>query len=685
MGVGVVLGPGLNIKRSPLGGRNFEYLSEDPLVSGVLGAAYVQGLQSRGVGACLKHFACNSQEYKRFSNDANVDERTMRELYLPAFERVVRQARPAMVMSAYNKINGTFCSDNAWLLRDVLRDEWGFGGTVVTDWGGMHDRAAAYRAGCDLAMPGGSHHQQKAAVGAVRAGLLDAGLVTESAARVAALARREQKELAGVQPADLAACHATALVAAREGIVLLANKGALPLAARERVALVGRMAESPRYQGAGASHINCGHVAGLARLEPSWAYAAGYDERGNTSDALVAEAVEVARGADGAGVVGGLPETGESEGFDREGMALPAGMLRVIEAVCQAAPATVVALLGGSAVECPFADQVDAIVWAGLGGEACAEALRDVLTGACEPSGHLTETWPLRYADAPCSGYWGAAQADAPHRDAQYREGIYVGYRYYETAGVPVRFCFGHGLTYTSWEASELAVVGEGESSWDPTVTVTVTNTGSRPGAQVLQVYVEPPAAGPYRPRRILAGFARVELTPGESRQVEGALDPRAFRGWQDGWHQIGGTYGVAVGFSVRDLRIRGKLQVAGEDLPAPAWQKGTWYELPQGLPPQVDFERMLGRTVPERAEHKGTYTSENTLLELEKDSWVAHIMVGVMRKVILRMCGGDPEDPGYLMTIASSTDNALFGLANVSGGAMPVWLARLILRTANH
>ncbi len=674
LGVGVVLGPGLNIQRSPCCGRNFEYYSEDPLLAGEMGAAFVEGVQSMGVGSCIKHFALNSQEYKRFSNDAQADERTMRELYLSAFERVIKLAHPVMLMSAYNKVNGTYCSDNAWLLKDVLREEWGFGGVVVTDWGGMHDRVAAYEAGCDLAMPGGSHHQQRRALSAVKAGLLDPELIHASAARLVRLALRQESLAENSPAADLIACHTVALQAAREGIVLLSNKAALPLVAGQKVALIGSMARSPRYQGAGSSHINCRGVSSLLACEPTWTYAEGYDEDGATSEVLLAAAVETARSADISVVLVGLPEKFESEGFDRASMSLPEGMLRIVHEVCAASSRSVVVLLGGSPMELPFADEADALIWAGLGGEACSEALDDVLRGVVSPSGRLAESWPIRYADAPCSGFWGKL-----HRDGQYREGLYVGYRYYESAGVPVRFCFGHGLSYVTFEYAQLSVKAGGAS-----VSLRVANSGPCDGAEVVQAYVEPPVGGPYRPRRILAGFERIFLVAGESQEVRISLDPRAFQVWDGSWKQVAGDYVIAVGASVQDIRLRTSVHLGGEALSAPSWQAGSWYEQPHGLPSQRDFELMLGHKIVEHVPSKGSYNEESTLLDLSGTSRLARLVVEAMTGAIVRHGGGDPDDPNCHMAIASSVDNALFGLVNISGGAFPEAVMKLLLRIAN-
>lgn len=673
-GVGVVLGPGLNIKRSPLCGRNFEYFSEDPLLAGTLATSHVRGVQSTGVGSCIKHFAVNSQEYRRFGNDSVVDERTLREIYLRAFEMVVRDARPQMVMSAYVMLNGVYCSDNRHLLRDILRDEWGFDGVVVTDWGGMHDRAAAYEAGCDLAMPGGGTHLQRRAATALDSGTLREGRVRESARRLVALA---MAHAGGADPAatDVAANREVARHVAAEGHVLLANDGTLPLAAGARVALIGQMAERPRYQGGGSSHINARRVATMRGLRPGWSYAAGYDARtGRTTRARVEEAVRAAREADVAVVVVGLPEAIESEGYDRADMRLPGGMNRLVAAVAQANPRTVVVLQCGSPVELPWEKDVAAVLCAGLGGEAGAEATVDVLEGAANPSGKLPETWPLHADDAPCAGCWGE-----PHRQSQYREGVFVGYRYYQTAGVPVAHCFGHGLSYTSFAYGALAV-----DAASRTASFDVTNVGGVAGAEVAQVYVEPPAGGLPHPRVQLAGFARVELAPGETRRVSVALDRGSLSVWDGAWKLVGGTYQVLVGSSVEDVRLRGALDVAGKGIAAPGKFAGTWYRSLEGRPTEEDFRALLGRPVPPEAHHaRGTYDETDSLLEMAQTSAACRFVANRIKGSVERQYG-DPMDPQCRMSIASSVGCALFGLVNCSGGALPAGVARALLNLAN-
>ncbi len=663
--VDAILGPGLNIKRSPLCGRNFEYYSEDPYLSGQLGAAFVKGVQSKGVGACVKHFAANSQEYKRFSSNDHIDERTLREIYLPAFEQAIKEAKPQMVMCAYNKVNGTYCSDNKWLLTDVLRDEWGFDGMVVTDWGAMHDRVLAIKAGCDLSMPGGTAHLQKHALEAYQKGELTQAEIDLCVSRIL----KKVLESKSAQKAyDREAHHLLAKKAAVKGAVLLKNEGVLPLKT-SKVALIGYMAQAPRYQGTGSSHINPTKLLSLTQVAPEWDYAPGYDALGNTDEELLAKAAKAARNADVAVVVAGLPDHYESEGFDRDNMRMPEGHCHLIETVAKANPNTVVVLLCGSPVEVPWIDKVKVVLYMGLPGQAGAEAIYDLLCGKENPCGRLSETWPLKGEDAPCAGYYGT-----PNRDAQYREGIYVGYRYYDSAKVPVRFPFGFGLSYTHFEYADLQLDGL-------TVSAMVTNTGAVAGSEILQLYIAPPKGRLHRPVKELKGFETVFLYPGESKRVTFELNDRSFALWADGWRVQEGEYKIQLG------NLVGGIYMQDEILNAPAWQKGSWYENLTGQPGKQDFEKLLGHEVPESTPpKKGQYTIENTIVEMAEHSLVMRLMKIIMGRVIAKMNGGKVgnTNTAYRMAYASSVDSALFSLIICSGGSMPENIALGLLDMAN-
>ena len=438
-GVDVVLGPGCNIKRNPLCGRNFEYLSEDPYIAGKMAAAFVEGQQSIGVSSGLKHFAANNQEYKRQNGDSQVDDRAMREIYLAPFETTVKESKPGTVMCSYNKINGVHASDNKWLLTDVLRGEWGFDGMVVTDWGALSDRMKAYKAGCDLNMPGGSKYMEEDALEAVKSGTLSESDIDATVERIIRLALCSSK-IQKCGGFDKAAHDKLACTVAEQGAVLLKNDSHILPAKAEDIVLIGDMAKNFRYQGAGSSHINPIRLTSLTDALPEVPYFACCDADGKVTKAALQKAVEMAKKAKIAVVVAGLPDSYESEGFDRENMKMPKGHNRMIKAVAAATPNTVVVLLGGSVMELPWFDKVKAILYMGLSGQAGGQACANLLTGKANPGGKLTETWPLRYDDVISKDTFGK-------RDAEYRESIYVGYRYYDKARVAVRFPFGYGLS----------------------------------------------------------------------------------------------------------------------------------------------------------------------------------------------------------------------------------------------
>lgn len=482
--VGLVLGPGANLKRNPLCGRNFEYFSEDPYLAGDLAANFIKGLQSQGIGSSLKHFAVNSQELSRFNSDSILDDRTLRELYLTAFERAVKEGHPATLMCSYPKLNGVHCSDNEMLLTDILRKEWGFEGLVVTDWGAMNDRIEGFRAGCDLNMPGGSDYMEKEVLAAVQSGNLPEEKVDCCARRVLELVFKAEEALKKQGTCDYDYHHEIARKAAEHGAVLLKNDdGILPLKKTDNIAVIGAMAQSMRYQGAGSSHINPYKLSQPLDYLKEAVYAQGCDNRGDTNDNLLQEAIRVAKSVDIPIVFAGLPDRFESEGFDREDMKMPEGHMRMIEAVADANPNTVVVLLCGCVVECPWAEQVKAILYMGLPGQAGGEAIANLLYGAVNPSGKLTESWPYRYEDVPSSEIYDQT------KDALYEEGIYVGYRYYEKAGLKVRFPFGYGMSYTSFDYSDFIYE-------DNQVSITITNTGDFYGGEVVQLYIGAPQDG---------------------------------------------------------------------------------------------------------------------------------------------------------------------------------------------
>ena len=582
-GVDVVLGPGVNIKRHPLCGRNFEYFSEDPVVSGELGAAMVRGIQSRGVGACLKHFAANSQEHARMVSDSVVDERTLRELYLAPFEHVVRHARPWSVMTAYNKLNGVYCSEHEWLLREALRGEWGFDGAVVSDWGAMSSSVASVRAGLDLCMPGPRRDHARALVEAVRSGELEEGRVNEAASHIERLARRvkacQAEGSIGGAPAlsltdeEFYRAHADlAREAAAQSAVLLKNDGVLPLNPDAKVAVIGAFARMPRYQGSGSSRINPKIIDNIwYRLEQRGVaaeYADGCDPTtGDADERQLLEAETLAARSDVAVMVAGLPARYESEGFDRKLMVMPRGMRELIDRICAANPRTVVVLQGGAPMEMPWRDSPAAILLMYLSGCQGGGAAVDVLVGDVNPSGKLAETWPVDSAQTAL----GTTYPDMDN-EVLYREGPFVGYRYYDAVDVEPAFPFGHGESYTEFAYEGLGVQVRAdaptEGPLEVDVSFTLRNTGHRTGAEVAQMYIAPTSGvvPPPCPVQWLAGFAKIELEPGGERQVVLHLDETAFRKWDASlhrWRVYPGEYEVRVASSSRDIRLTASIIVA--------------------------------------------------------------------------------------------------------------------------
>ena len=571
--VAVILGPGVNIKRSPLCGRNFEYFSEDPVVSGTMAAALVRGIQSQGVGASLKHFAANNQETDRLRVSSDVDPRPLREIYLRAFQRVVRDASPWTIMCSYNRVNGVYASEDPWLLTSVLRDEWGFDGLVMSDWGAVNDRVAGVAAGLDLEMPSSGGRTDAQVVAAVRDGSLDERALDAVTQRVVDLVSKVGDRGAQSGPLDVEAHHALAREVAGRCLVLLKNDSELlPLARDARIAVIGEFARTPRYQGAGSSQIN------PTRVDTSWdairteasiepVFAAGFtlDDSGNT-DALREEAVAAAADAEVAVVFLGVPAEEESEGFDRQHMDLPADQLRLVTEIVAANSRTIVVLSNGGAVTLPFADSVPAILEGWLLGQAGGTATADVLFGAVNPSGKLTETIPLRLEDAPSFGNF-----PGEHGHVRYGEGLLVGYRGYDSADRAVAFPFGHGMSYTSFEYGDASASERADG--DIVVSVSVTNAGPVAGREVVQVYTSLPESSVQRPPRELKGFAVVLAEAGETVNAEIVLRRDELAYWDtrvDRWIVEGGSYRVDVGASSRDIRTTTQIDLDGDDVAIP-------------------------------------------------------------------------------------------------------------------
>ena len=597
--VNVLLGPGLNIKRSPLCGRNFEYFSEDPYLSGKMAAAFVQGVQANGISACPKHFAVNSQELRRMANDSVLDERTLREIYLTGFEIAVKEGQPKTIMTSYNLVNGTYANENEHLLEEILVQDWGYQGAVVTDWGGSNDHVEGVRVGSHLEMPGTGGDSERELIAAVKEGRLSEDLlnqrVDEFLRLVFGTCQATQK---GHSEFDAAAHHAIAAQAAEETVVLLKNQdNLLPLAEGTQVAVIGDFAKTPRYQGAGSSMVNPTQLdTGLEQLAQSGlrsvGYAQGYQRSGEKNEPMQMEAVQLAQQAQVVLVYMGLPEISETEGMDRTHMRIPDNQIELLHAVAEVNPNVVVVLAGGSPVEMPWVSHCKALVHGYLGGQAGAGAVLRVITGKVNPSGKLAESYPMALEQNPTSRYYPGEQ-----RTSEYREGLYVGYRYYETAGVPVQFPFGFGLSYTTFAYSDLTVSEQG-------VEFTLANTGSRDGAEIAQLYVALPGGKVFRPAKELKGFAKVWLKAGESKRVSIAFDDKTFRYFNVGtnaWQVEPGEYQLMVGSSVAQIQLTGQLKLEGDQAPCP-YQKNQmecYYTGQIQQVPDDQFRALLGHEIP--------------------------------------------------------------------------------------
>ena len=595
-GVNVLLGPGLNMKRSPLCGRNFEYFSEDPYLAGKMAAAYIRGIQENGVAACPKHFAVNSQELRRMAMDSVVDERTLREIYLTGFEIAVKEGKPRSIMSSYNKVNGTYANENAHLLKEILRDDWGFDGFVVTDWGADNDHALGVKNGSNLVMPAPGPDAAIGLVNAIKEGRVSEADLDERLKELfRVLVSADEAMKKAPKSFDKDAHHALARKCAEQSIVLLENDGILPLDRNAVVGIIGDFARNPRYQGAGSSMVNptrldnlydCLRAAGVSIA----GYAQGFDRRRpNPDQKLIDEAVRVAEAAPVVLLCVGLDEIAESEGMDRSDMELSKGQRELIEAVCKVNRNVVLVLSGGSPFVIPGSFR--AAIHGYLGGQAGAGAMADALLGKVNPSGKLNETWPLQLEDTPACAYFPSKE-----RTAEYREGLYIGYRYYDTANVPVRYPFGHGLSYTTFLYSDIHAEKD-------RVTFTIANVGAWDGAEVAQVYVSCKDGNVFRPKKELKGFAKVFLKAGESRTVSVSLDDKAFRYFNvktNRWEVESGIYTISVASDAAHVRLSANIRVEGTNAPAPygalpGYESGRITRISE-----VEYRDLLGHPIPD-------------------------------------------------------------------------------------
>ena len=612
--VNMVLGPGLNMKRSPLCGRNFEYFSEDPYLAGKMAAAYIRGIQSGGVAACPKHFAANSQELRRMSMDSVLDERTFREIYLTAFEIAVTEGKAKAIMSSYNQINETYANEDYHLLTEILRNEWGFDGMVVTDWGGDNDHAEGVKAGSNLVMP---IPGPDCAIGLVKA--VQEGRVSEKTLdeRLRELLKVVFATSAAVAEApksyDQEAHHALARRCAAGSIVLLENDGILPLKADAKVAVIGDFAETPRYQGAGSSMVNPTRLDNLKEVLAAdgltiTAYAKGFSRVDpKPQEKLIEEAVSAAKTGDAVLLCVGLDEIAESEGMDRLSMELSKGQQALIDAVCAANRNVILVLSGGAPFVMPRKGSYRAAIHGYLSGQAGAGAMADALLGKCNPSGKLNESWPLKLEDNPSYPYFPSKE-----RTAEYREGLYIGYRYYDTTGTPVRYPFGYGLSYTTFAYSDISATKD-------SVTFTLTNTGDQDGAEVAQVYVSCKNGKIFRPKKELKGFAKVFLKAGESKTVTVALDDKAFRYFNvktDRWETETADYEISVAANVSDVKLTATVHVEGQNAPVPyeslpSYESGRIEKVSDG-----EFEKLLGHPIPD-GHWSGELTKNDAICQL--------------------------------------------------------------------
>lgn len=695
--VDIVLGPGVNIKRNPLCGRNFEYFSEDPYLAGALAKAWISGVQEKGIGTSLKHFAANNQEEDRMLSNSMIDARALREIYLAGFETAVKESRPETVMCSYNQINGTYSSDNKWLLTDVLRDEWGFDGFVMTDWGALNDRIAAIKAGCDLEMPTSGKMFDAEVKKAVEEGglsmeTLDAAVerLVSFALKAADVRKKHTETSTNPNAFDIEEHHALAKEIAAGSAVLLKNDGkVLPLSKNSKIALCGAMAETIRYQGAGSSHINPTKLSSLKQsmeaLGGDISYYPAYELNGDANAEALSAAVEGAKSADAAVLVIGLPDVLESEGYDRKHMQIPQSHQELVESVAKVNANVVVVLMGGSPVEMPWIDSAKAVLNLYLGGQAVGEAAAELLYGEINPSGKLAETYPMVYADCSSSETFGVNP-----RQVEYAESIYVGYRYYDKAQIPVRFPFGHGLSYTKFTYSDLTIdnrqvsLANGETP-EVRVSCKVTNTGTVAGAEVVQLYVSDRTPGIFKAEKELKGFAKAYLQSGEEKEVTFVLDKRSFAhydvGTQD-WEVLSGTYHILVGASSADIRLQETVSVTGTVEKLPYAELPSWYIKPQGKPAVSDFEKVYGQAIkPYEPQEPGEFTLMNTFNDM-KDNPVVQQIMDSMKAGMLQ--GKDENDPEMVFLFSIVFNTPLIRQVQQSAGASPLGLMQMVVAAAN-
>ncbi|MGN0468034.1 MAG: glycoside hydrolase family 3 C-terminal domain-containing protein [Acutalibacteraceae bacterium] len=688
--VSVILGPGANMKRSPLCGRNFEYFSEDPVLAGEMAAGLINGVQSKNVGTSLKHFAANNQEKRRMTISTVADERTLREIYLTAFEIAVKKGKPWTVMNAYNKINGIYCSDNAMLQQIILRDEWGFDGIVMTDWGAANDRVRGIVAGNDLEMPSSGGLNDEKICQAVRRGDLSIEILDKRVDDLLDLILKSQETLCDFEY-DKKAHHELARKVGSQSMVLLKNEDAiLPLKKDQKIAVIGEMARSPRYQGAGSSQINPTEISDafdeLIKEGFNPLYAPGYDKsRDVVSQTLINDACAAAKKADTVLLFIGLTECYESEGFDRTHMDLPVSHNKLAQEILKVNKNVVVVLSGGAPVTMPWLNDVKAVLNAYLGGQASGQAIVDILSGKVNPSGKLAETYPLSLDDTPCRKYFPGNM-----KTVEYRESVYIGYRYYDTAMKDVLFPFGFGLSYTTFEYSALKLSKKKIKDTDTlTVSYKVKNTGSVAGSEISQVYVSDVESTIYRPVKELKGFAKTHLEPGEEKTVEIMLDKRAFAYYNvkiGDWHVESGEFDILVGASSRDIRLEGKVTVTStqENVTVPDYRESApdYYTADVAHISDSEFESVLGFEIPPKEHNREEeLTLLNSLEDAKYTTWGGRVYALVDKAISLAV-KGDSGTAG--MVRAMAVEIPIRNFVTMSGGVFSPEMAEGLLLILN-
>lgn len=683
LGSDVVLGPGINIKRNPLCGRNFEYFSEDPYLAGKMGAAWIKGVQSKGIGTSVKHFAANNQENERLLSNSVMDERTLREIYLRPFEIAIKEAKPKTVMTAYNQINGTYMSDNEYILRHILRDEWGFDGVIMTDWGGLNDRIQAFKAGLQLEMPTSGKLFDQMVIEAVENGELDEAYINESVDKMVTLIREQVANRKENYVFDREVHHQLARKIAAESSVLLKNENhILPLNKGAQIALIGTMAQDIRYQGAGSSHINptklSSIVDGFELEKVSYQYYPGYEANGDENAIYLEAAIAGAKKSEVAIVVIGLPSILESEGYDRTSLNIPMSHINLVKEIAKVNENVVVVLLGGAPVAIDFDNRVKAILNMYLGGQAVGEACTDLLFGNVNPSGKLAETYVENYEDVPCAHTYGICP-----RQVEYSEGIYVGYRYYEKANQAVKYPFGFGLSYTSFEYGHLNVLKDGENF---IVTCDIKNTGEVDGAEIVQLYISDKTNTIYRPLKELKGYEKVFLKVGEAKQVTFELSKESFAYYdvkQSKWNVPAGRYEILIGASSQQILLSEIIEVESEHTVS-TMEVPAWYIKPSGHPSKTDLEQLMGMQItPYVAPMCGEFTMRNCTLN-EMHHTKAKEMIDEIIQGIVAQFGGDENAQECKFLLEITLNTPIQRLAQQTAGMLPLDTLSQIVSLAN-